>query len=150
MEPTARGYAFGTSALERLSSSTILFAFTPWINIFRVNGIIDYWEWNRIVDLYNVSSTKQSNLPPAFIQLILAWFNTFSSKSLRTPSNLFIVNLAIFDLLMMLEMPMFLANSSAGRLLGYDLGCTIYAALGSVSGIGASISNAVIAFDRYK
>ncbi|CAD7086066.1 unnamed protein product [Hermetia illucens] len=80
---------------------------------------------------------------------IVLWIFT-TSKSLRTPSNLFIVNLAIFDLLMMLEMPMFLANSSAGRLLGYDLGCTIYAALGSVSGIGASISNAVIAFDRYK
>lgn len=67
MEPTARGYAFGTSALERLSSSTILLALTPWINIFRVNGIIDYWEWNRIVDFYNVSSTKQTNLPLTFI-----------------------------------------------------------------------------------
>lgn len=80
---------------------------------------------------------------------IVVWiFST--SKSLRTPSNLFIVNLALFDLLMMVEMPMFLANSSAQRLLGYDTGCTIYAALGSVSGIGAAISNAAIAYDRYK
>lgn len=47
---------------------------------------------------------------------------------------MFIVNLAIFDLLMMLEMPMFIANSFYERLLGYDLGCTIYAALGSLSG----------------
>lgn len=54
---------------------------------------------------------------------------------MRTASNMFIVNLAIFDLLMMLEMPMFIANSFQQRLLGYDLGCTIYAALGSLSGI---------------
>lgn len=45
-----------------------------------------------------------------------------------------IINLAILDILMALEMPMFIANSFSERLLGYDIGCTIYAALGSLSG----------------
>lgn len=73
-----------------------------------------------------------------------------SSKSLRTASNMLILNLAVFDLVMMLEMPMFVVNSFSERLIGSDIGCGIYAALGSVSGIGGSITNAVIAFDRYK
>ncbi|CAD7086067.1 unnamed protein product [Hermetia illucens] len=73
-----------------------------------------------------------------------------TSKSLRTPSNVLIVNLAIFDFIMMLEMPMFLANSCFERIVGFELGCNIYAALGSVSGIGAAITNAMIAYDRYK
>lgn len=63
---------------------------------------------------------------------------------------MFIINLAIFDLFMMIEMPMFIFNSFSERLLGYDTGCTIYAALGSFSGIGGAITNAMIAYDRYK
>lgn len=60
------------------------------------------------------------------------------------------MNMAVFDLLIMLEMPMFLANSLAERLLGYKVGCDIYAALGSLSGIGAAMNNAAIAYDRYR
>lgn len=77
-------------------------------------------------------------------------FNVFRSKSLRSASNMFIVNLAIFDFIMMLEMPMFIVNSFTEKIMGSDTGCNIYAALGSVSGIGGAITNAVIAFDRYK
>ncbi|XP_062546079.1 opsin-3-like [Armigeres subalbatus] len=80
---------------------------------------------------------------------IVVWIFT-TSKSLRNGSNMFVVNLAIFDLLMMCEMPMFLVNSFSGRLIGYETGCAIYAALGSLSGIGGSITNAVIAYDRYR
>lgn len=80
---------------------------------------------------------------------IVVWIFT-TSKSLRNGSNMFIVNLAIFDLLMMCEMPMFLVNAFSERLVGYETGCAIYAALGSVSGIGGAISNAVIAYDRYR
>lgn len=80
---------------------------------------------------------------------IVVWiFST--SKSLRNGSNMFIVNLAFFDLLMMLEMPMFLVNAVSERMVGYGDACTVYAVLGSVSGMGAAISNAVIAFDRYR
>lgn len=63
---------------------------------------------------------------------------------------MFIVNLAIFDLCMMLEMPMLLYNSYFQRIVGGDMACTVYAVLGSFSGIGGAATNACIAFDRYK
>jgi hypothetical protein len=58
--------------------------------------------------------------------------------------------LALFDLVMALEIPMLIANSFVERILGWNLGCDIYAALGSVSGIGSAITNAAIAYDRYR
>ncbi|OXU30644.1 hypothetical protein TSAR_003940 [Trichomalopsis sarcophagae] len=73
-----------------------------------------------------------------------------TSKVLRTPSNLFIINLALFDLVMALEIPMLIINSFIERMIGWGLGCDIYAALGSVSGIGSAITNAAIAYDRYR
>jgi r-opsin len=74
----------------------------------------------------------------------------FSTKSLRSPSNIFIVNLALFDLCMMLEMPMLLYNSYHQRIMGGDVACTVYALLGSFSGIGGAATNAAIAYDRFK
>lgn len=60
------------------------------------------------------------------------------------------MNLAVFDLIMFLEIPFFLVNSFSGKILGYQTGCNIYAALGSLSGIGAAITNTTIAYDRYR
>ncbi|XP_041986333.1 opsin-3-like [Aricia agestis] len=80
---------------------------------------------------------------------IVIWiFST--SKSLRSPSNFFVINLAIFDTLMMFEMPMLIVNSFYQTMLGYQLSCDIYAAFGAMSGIGGAMQNAIIAFDRYK
>lgn len=73
-----------------------------------------------------------------------------TSKSLRTASNMFIVSLAVFDMLMMCEMPMFLVNCFMERMIGWELGCDIYALFGSISGMGQAITNAAIAFDRYR
>ncbi|KPJ02105.1 PREDICTED: opsin-3 [Papilio xuthus] len=80
---------------------------------------------------------------------IVIWiFST--SKSLRSASNMFVINLAVFDLMMMIEMPLLIANSFYQHPIGFQLGCDVYAVLGSISGIGGAITNAVIAFDRYK
>ncbi|CAH2039860.1 unnamed protein product, partial [Iphiclides podalirius] len=80
---------------------------------------------------------------------IVIWiFST--SKSLRSASNMFVINLAVFDLMMMIEMPLLIINSFYQYPVGFQLGCDIYAVLGSISGIGGAITNAVIAFDRYK
>nr|ADN96746.1 blue-sensitive visual pigment [Eueides vibilia] len=80
---------------------------------------------------------------------IVIWiFST--SKSLRSASNMFVINLAVFDMMMMLEMPLLIINSFYQRLVGYQLGCDIYGVLGSLSGIGGAITNVVIAYDRYK
>ncbi|EDW11517.1 opsin Rh5 [Drosophila mojavensis] len=80
--------------------------------------------------------------------LVIWIFST--SKSLRTPSNLLILNLAIFDLFMCTNMPQYLVNATLGYIAGGDLGCEIYALCGGIAGMGASSTNAFIAFDRYK
>ncbi|KAL3285106.1 hypothetical protein HHI36_019230 [Cryptolaemus montrouzieri] len=72
-----------------------------------------------------------------------------SAKSLRTASNMFVVNLAFCDFLMMLKTPIFIYNSFyRGFALG-QMGCQIFAFMGSLSGIGAGMTNACIAYDRY-
>ncbi|XP_039285228.1 opsin, ultraviolet-sensitive [Nilaparvata lugens] len=72
-----------------------------------------------------------------------------SAKSLRTPSNMFVVNLALCDFMMMVKTPIFIYNSfNLGFATGH-LGCQIFATIGSFSGIGASATNAAIAYDRY-
>nr|BAQ54757.1 opsin, short-wavelength sensitive type [Somatochlora uchidai] len=74
----------------------------------------------------------------------------FSSKVLRSPSNLFVANLAIFDTLMMSKLPVFVVNSVyEGQFFG-KIGCDIYGLIGSYSGMGAAITNSAIAFDRYR
>uniref|UniRef100_A0A1B0A895 G-protein coupled receptors family 1 profile domain-containing protein n=1 Tax=Glossina pallidipes TaxID=7398 RepID=A0A1B0A895_GLOPL len=73
-----------------------------------------------------------------------------TSKNLRTPSNLLIINLALFDLTMAANMPHYLVNTVLGYFPGGDLACDIYAVLGGISGTGAAICNALIAYDRYK
>nr|BAQ54879.1 opsin, ultraviolet sensitive type [Anax parthenope] len=80
---------------------------------------------------------------------IVIWIFT-CAKSLRTPSNMFVVNLAILDFMMMAKTPIFIYNSfNLGFALG-GFGCQLFAFVGSVSGIGAAITNAAIAFDRYR
>lgn len=72
------------------------------------------------------------------------------AKSLRTSSNLFVVNLAFCDFFMMIKTPLFIYNSfNTGFATGH-LGCQIFAFIGSLSGIGASMTNAAIAYDRYR
>ncbi|XP_072397619.1 opsin, ultraviolet-sensitive-like [Diabrotica undecimpunctata] len=72
-----------------------------------------------------------------------------SAKSLRTASNMFVVNLAFCDFVMMLKAPIFLYNAfHHGYALGHT-GCQIFAAMGSLSGIGAGMTNACIAYDRF-
>ncbi|XP_075225419.1 rhodopsin 3 [Lycorma delicatula] len=73
-----------------------------------------------------------------------------AAKSLRTPSNMFVVNLAICDFMMMSKTPIFVYNSfHQGYALGHSA-CQLFATIGSFSGIGASATNAAIAYDRYR
>jgi len=51
---------------------------------------------------------------------------------------------------MMMKTPIFIYNSfNYGFATGY-LGCQIFAFVGSLSGIGAGMTNAAIAYDRYR
>ncbi|XP_037940466.1 opsin Rh3-like [Teleopsis dalmanni] len=72
-----------------------------------------------------------------------------AAKSLRTPSNILVINLALCDFFMMSKTPIFIYNSfHKGFALG-NWGCQIFGIIGSYTGIGASATNAFIAYDRY-
>ncbi|XP_059489071.1 opsin, ultraviolet-sensitive [Neocloeon triangulifer] len=80
--------------------------------------------------------------------LVIWIFGT--AKSLRSSSNMFVVNLAIADFMMMLKTPIFIYNSfHEGYALGY-LYCQIFAAVGSMSGILQATTNLCISYDRYR
>ncbi|KAF4524341.1 Short wavelentgh sensitive B opsin 3 [Ephemera danica] len=73
-----------------------------------------------------------------------------TTKSLRTSSNLFVANLAILDLVMMSQLPIFVANSLyQGQVLG-QLGCNLFGLLGAVAGMGNAVNNVAIAYDRHR
>nr|WCQ76391.1 ultraviolet sensitive opsin 2 [Ptosima undecimmaculata] len=79
--------------------------------------------------------------------LVLWIFST--AKSLRTPSNMFVVNLAFCDFVMMLKTPIFIFNSFSRGFASGILWCEVFAIAGSFTGIGAGMTNACIAYDRY-
>jgi r-opsin len=73
-----------------------------------------------------------------------------SNRSLRTPSNLFVVNLAFSDFLMMFSMaPPLIMNSYHGTWTFGPLACELYAAAGSLFGCVSIWSMVMIAMDRY-
>nr|APY20617.1 ultraviolet sensitive opsin 2 [Lepicerus sp. CRS-2017] len=79
---------------------------------------------------------------------LVIWIFT-AAKSLRTPSNIFVVNLAICDFFMMLKAPLFIYNSFNRGFAAGHIGCQIFAFVGSLTGIAAGMTNACIAYDRY-
>uniref|UniRef100_A0A3P9P9F4 Opsin 4 n=1 Tax=Poecilia reticulata TaxID=8081 RepID=A0A3P9P9F4_POERE len=72
------------------------------------------------------------------------------SRSLRTPANMFIINLAVTDLLMCLtQSPVFFTTSMNRRWIFGERGCELYAFCGALFGICSMITLMVIAIDRY-
>ncbi|XP_049615345.1 melanopsin-A isoform X1 [Syngnathus scovelli] len=72
------------------------------------------------------------------------------SRSLRTPSNIFIINLAITDFFMsMTQAPIFFVSSMYKRWIFGKRGCELYAFCGALFGICSMMTLMVIAVDRY-
>ncbi|KAL6423807.1 hypothetical protein ACFW04_010338 [Cataglyphis niger] len=73
-----------------------------------------------------------------------------TTKSLRTPSNLLVINLAISDFLMMLSMsPAMVINCYYETWVLGPLVCELYGLMGSLFGCGSIWTMTMIAFDRY-
>uniref|UniRef100_A0A182J7D3 G-protein coupled receptors family 1 profile domain-containing protein n=1 Tax=Anopheles atroparvus TaxID=41427 RepID=A0A182J7D3_ANOAO len=73
-----------------------------------------------------------------------------STKSLRTPSNLMVINLAFADFMMMFTMaPPLIVNSYHETWVFGPLMCEVYGMFGSLSGCVSIWSMTMIAFDRY-
>jgi len=72
-------------------------------------------------------------------------------KSLRTPSNMFVVNLAFSDLCMMITQgPNVIINCFTNRVWMWGhLGCKLYAFTGALFGVISIITMVIIGYDRY-
>jgi len=72
-------------------------------------------------------------------------------KSLRTPTNMFVVNLAVSDLIMMTTMgPTVTINVFMQRYWVWGaFGCKLYGFAGAVCGVASILSMVVIGYDRY-
>ncbi|XP_069466869.1 melanopsin isoform X2 [Ambystoma mexicanum] len=74
----------------------------------------------------------------------------FGSRTLRTPANMFIINLAITDFMMSVtQAPIFFTTSLHKRWIFGEKGCELYAFCGALFGITSMITLMVIAVDRY-
>uniref|UniRef100_A0AAQ6II62 G-protein coupled receptors family 1 profile domain-containing protein n=1 Tax=Anabas testudineus TaxID=64144 RepID=A0AAQ6II62_ANATE len=72
------------------------------------------------------------------------------SRSLRSPANMFVINLAITDLLMCItQTPTFFITSMHKRWIFGEKACELYAFCGALFGICSMITLTVIAVDRY-
>ncbi|XP_041452463.1 rhodopsin-like [Lytechinus variegatus] len=72
------------------------------------------------------------------------------TKSLRTPPNMLIVNLAISDFGMVItNFPLMFASTIYNRWLFGDIGCQFYAFCGALFGIMSIANMTAIALDRY-
>ncbi|NP_001279357.1 melanopsin-A-like [Callorhinchus milii] len=72
------------------------------------------------------------------------------SKSLRTPANMFIINLAISDFFMSAtQPPVFFVTSLHKRWIFGEKACELYAFCGALFGITSMITLMTIALDRY-
>ncbi|XP_066534373.1 melanopsin-A [Hoplias malabaricus] len=72
------------------------------------------------------------------------------SRTLRTPANMFIINLAVADFLMCVtQSPIFFTTSMHKRWIFGEKGCELYAFCGALFGICSMITLMVIAVDRY-
>ncbi|XP_062943957.1 melanopsin isoform X2 [Cynocephalus volans] len=72
------------------------------------------------------------------------------SRGLRTPANMFIINLAVSDFLMSItQAPVFFASSLYKHWLFGETACEFYAFCGALFGISSMITLMAIALDRY-
>ncbi|KAI1231672.1 Melanopsin-A, partial [Lamprotornis superbus] len=72
------------------------------------------------------------------------------SRSLQTPANILIINLAISDFLMSItQSPVFFTSSLYKHWIFGEKGCELYAFCGALFGITSMITLMVIALDRY-
>ncbi|XP_045494078.1 opsin, ultraviolet-sensitive-like isoform X1 [Colias croceus] len=73
----------------------------------------------------------------------------FRCRSLRTPGNILVANLALSDFIMLAKTPIFIFNSfNLGPALG-KTGCVIYGFVGGLSGTTSIATLTAIALDRY-
>ncbi|GLV42135.1 Rhodopsin 7 [Carabus blaptoides fortunei] len=79
----------------------------------------------------------------------LVIFMFIKCRSLRTPANILVTNLAISDLTMMMKLPMFIYNSIYQGIALGEIACTIYGFVGGLTGTVSICTLTAISIDRY-
>lgn len=145
------------------SHASVLDDYGPpsWCYETRFNG------WNAPPDINLPTYWKQFRAPAPYLHYMLGMFYIclmtialigngiviyiFAvAKNLRTPTNMFVIGLALADLLMMSKTPIFIYNCfNLGPVFGH-VGCALYGIIGTYSGIGSAFCNAIIAYDRFR
>lgn len=151
-----------SGALAHATGTTCIATLPTWNTLHCIYVCRSHWKWLSAMGIHIVRISqielldqrqKTMNLlllriHPSTLLFLLAAADV-SARSLRTPSNVFVINLAFCDFLMMAKTPIFIYNSfNHGYALG-SLGCQIFSLVGALSGIGAAITNACIAYDRW-
>ncbi|XP_071520529.1 uncharacterized protein [Panulirus ornatus] len=79
----------------------------------------------------------------------LVMYLFISSRALRTPSNLFILNLAVSDFLLLAALGLYIYNSVYEGPAAGKVGCDVYGFVGGFTGTTSIMTLAAISFDRY-
>ncbi|XP_076327380.1 opsin, ultraviolet-sensitive-like [Tachypleus tridentatus] len=87
-------------------------------------------------------------VPGVLGNALIIWL-VCSTKTLRTPSNFLVVNLAISDFFMLAKMPIFIYNSFHQKPALGVWGCQLYGFVGGMTGTSAIMTIAAMAFERY-
>ncbi|XP_051935346.1 melanopsin-A-like [Hippocampus zosterae] len=99
---------------------------------------------------YTIGSTILAIGITGIIGNFLVIYAFSRSRSLRTPPNMFIINLAVTDLLMCVtQAPVFFTSSMHKRWIFGEKACELYAFCGALFGICSMMTLTVITVDRY-
>ncbi|XP_071534214.1 rhodopsin-like [Panulirus ornatus] len=101
--------------------------------------------WYGLVCFFNVITATIAIIGNSTVIYVFS-----QTKSLRTPSNYFVINLAVSDFIMMFCMcPPLILNSYHKTWIFGPFNCWLYAAIGSLTGCCSISSMVLITLDRY-
>ncbi|XP_046634669.1 compound eye opsin BCRH2-like [Daphnia pulicaria] len=139
--PVVWGFPPGASIIDTVPEDMLEMIHPHWKKFPPVNPMWHYLLGLIYIVLGITSITGNS--------LVLHLF--MKTKDLRTPANMFVVNLAFSDVCMMItQFPMFVLNCfNGGVWLFGPLFCELYACTGSIFGLCSICTMAAISYDRY-
>lgn len=135
------GYPSGVSLVDIVPQHMKNYIHSHWANFPPVNPM-----WHFLLGIvYVVLGTLAIFGNGVVVYLFL------KCKKLRSPSNLLVANLAVTDMLMLLtQFPFFVYNTFNGGVWAFShFMCELYAAFGSISGLGSLWTLVFISYDRY-
>nr|BAQ54909.1 opsin, long-wavelength sensitive type [Ischnura asiatica] len=134
------GYRANMTVVDKVPPEMLFLVDSHWLQFPPLNPL-----WHSILGFFLIILCTISVSGNGVVIYVFS-----TTKSLRTPSNLFVVNLAISDFLLMATMaPMMTINCYNETWVLGPFMCQIYGMLGSLFGCVSIWTMSVIAMDRY-